>query len=233
MTDSPGGELRVLGLEGIPVVAEGDDLAALISAAAPHGGFLEGDVVVVAHKAVSKAEGRLVAGAERSAAVHAESARILRRSSEVVISETRHGFVCANAGVDASNVAPGWICLLPVDPDLSARRLRARMRRLTGAEVAVIISDTFGRTWRKGQTNVAIGVAGIDPFLDYRGQRDSFGNELSATIICVADELAGAAELVMGKATGRAAALVRGARVGRGAGSAAGIVRPPDEDLFR
>ena len=227
-----GGELRVLGLEGIPEVSEGDDLAALIAAAAPDGGFLDDDVVVVAHKAVSKAEGRVVEGAERSAAIEAESARILRRS-EVMISETHHGFVCANAGVDASNVAPGWICLLPVDPDLSARRLRARLRHLTGADVTVVISDTFGRTWRKGQTNVAIGVAGIDPFLDYRGREDSFGNELSATIICVADELAGAAELVMGKSTGRAAALIRGAGISRGPGSAAGIVRPPEEDLFR
>jgi len=227
-----GGELRVLGLEGIPEVSEGDDLAALIAAATPDGGFLDADVVVAAHKAVSKAEGRVVEGAERSAAIEAESARILRRS-EVMISETHHGFVCANAGVDASNVAPGWICLLPVDPDLSARRLRARLRHLTGADVTVVISDTFGRTWRKGQTNVAIGVAGIDPFLDYRGREDSFGNELSATIICVADELAGAAELVMGKSTGRAAALVRGAGVVRGPGSAAAIVRPPDEDLFR
>ena len=227
-----GGELRVLGLEGIPEVSEGDDLAALIAAAAPDGGFLDDDVVVVAHKAVSKAEGRVVEGAERSAAIEAESARILRRS-EVMISETHHGFVCANAGVDASNVAPGWICLLPVDPDLSARRLRARLRHLTGADVTVVISDTFGRTWRKGQTNVAIGVAGIDPFLDYRGREDSFGNELSATIICVADELAGAAELVMGKSTGRAAALIRGSGVSRGPGSAAGIVRPPEEDLFR
>ncbi|MGI8789287.1 MAG: coenzyme F420-0:L-glutamate ligase, partial [Actinomycetota bacterium] len=224
-----GGELRVLGLEGIPEVTENHDLAALIAAAAPDGGFHDGDVVVVAHKAISKAEGRLVEGAERSATIEAESARILRRSGGLVISETRHGFVCANAGVDASNVAPGWVCLLPLDPDLSARRLKARLRHLTGADVAVVISDTFGRTWRQGQTNVAIGVAGIDPFLDYRGQRDSFGNELSATIICVADELAGAAELVMGKSTGRAAALIRGAGVSRGPGSAAGIVRPPEE----
>jgi coenzyme F420-0:L-glutamate ligase / coenzyme F420-1:gamma-L-glutamate ligase len=227
------GELRVLGLEGIPEVTEGDDLAALIAGAAPKGGFRDDDIVVVAHKIVSKSEGRLMEGAERSAAIEAESARVLRRSGEVVISETRHGFVCANAGVDASNVAPGWICLLPLDPDLSARRLRARLRHLTGADMAVVISDTFGRTWRKGQTNVAIGVAGIDPFLDYRGRRDAFGNELSATIICVADELAGVAELVMGKATGRAAALVRGVGVRWGPGSAAAIVRPPEEDFFR
>lgn len=228
-----GGELLVLGLEGIPEVSAGDDLAGLIVAAAPKGGFVDGDVVVIAHKAVSKAEGRLVERGSRSAAIEAESARILRRSDDVVISETRHGFVCANAGVDASNVAPGWICLLPVDPDLSARRLRARLHHLTGVDAAVVVSDTFGRTWRKGQTNVAIGVAGIDPFLDYRGRHDSFGNELSATIICVADELAGAAELVMGKSTGRAAALIRGAGVVRGPGAAAAIVRPPDDDLFR
>ena len=229
----PRGELLVLGLEGIPEVTEGDDLASLIAAAAPKGGFRDDDIVVVAHKVVSKAEGRLMEEAERSAAIEAESARVLRRSGGVMISETRHGFVCANAGVDASNVAPGWICLLPLDPDLSARRLRARLRHLTGADMAVVISDTFGRTWRKGQTNVAIGVAGIDPFLDYRGRRDAFGNELSATIICVADELAGVAELVMGKATGRAAALVRGVGLTRGPGSAAAIVRPPEEDFFR
>jgi coenzyme F420-0:L-glutamate ligase/coenzyme F420-1:gamma-L-glutamate ligase len=229
----PGGELRVVALDGIPELSEGDDLAALIVAAAPDGGFRDGDVVVVAQKAVSKVEGRVVKGVERPVAIEAESARTLRRSGEVVISETRHGFVCANAGVDASNVAPGWICLLPVDPDLSARRLRAQLRHLARADLAVVISDTFGRTWRKGQTNVAIGVAGIDPFLDYRGRRDSFGNELSATIICIADELAGAAELVMGKSTGRAAALIRGADIMRAPGSAAAIVRPPEEDLFR
>lgn len=228
-----GAELQVVGLEGIPEVKKGDDLAGLIAAAAPAGGFLDGDVVVVAHKVVSKAEGRVVEGTTRAAAIEVESARVLRRSGELVISETRHGFVCANAGVDASNVAPGALCLLPVDPDLSARRLRAGLRRLSGAEVAVIVSDTFGRAWRKGQTNVAIGVAGIEPFVDYRGLGDSFGNELSATVICAADELAGAAELVMGKSSGRAAALIRGAPVLRGRGAAAAIVRPVDEDLFR
>ena len=231
--DEGGGELTVLGLAGLPEVEEGDDLAGLIAEAAPEGGLRDGDVVVVAHKVVSKAEGRVVEGRQRAEAIEAESARVLRRSGELVIAETRHGYVCANAGVDGSNVAPGSICLLPLDPDLSARRLRAGLRRLSGADVAVIVSDTFGRAWRRGQTNVAIGVAGIEPFLDYRGLQDSYGNELSATVICVADELAGAAELVMKKSSGRAAVVIRGAASVPGSGSAAGVVRPADEDLFR
>jgi coenzyme F420-0:L-glutamate ligase/coenzyme F420-1:gamma-L-glutamate ligase len=231
--DDVGGELTVVGLSGLPEVEAGDDLAGLIAAAAPEGGFRDGDIVVVAHKVVSKAEGRVVEGTQRAEAIEAESARVLRRSGELVISETRHGYVCANAGVDASNVAPGSICLLPLDPDLSARRLRAGLRRHSGADVAVIVSDTFGRAWRRGQTNVAIGVAGIEPFLDYRGLQDSHGNDLSATVICVADELAGAAELVMRKSSGRAAVVIRGAAPTTGPGSAAGIVRPVDEDLFR
>jgi coenzyme F420-0:L-glutamate ligase/coenzyme F420-1:gamma-L-glutamate ligase len=228
-----GGELTVLGLAGLPEVEEGDDLAGLIAEAAPEGGLRDGDVVVVAHKVVSKAEGRVVERRPRAEAIEAESARVLRRSGELVIAETRHGYVCANAGVDGSNVAPGSICLLPLDPDLSARRLRAGLHRLSGADVAVIVSDTFGRAWRRGQTNVAIGVAGIEPFLDYRGLQDSYGNELSATVICVADELAGAAELVMKKSSGRAAVVIRGAAPIPGPGSAAAIVRPVDEDLFR
>jgi coenzyme F420-0:L-glutamate ligase/coenzyme F420-1:gamma-L-glutamate ligase len=141
--------------------------------------------------------------------------------------------VCANAGVDASNVAEDGVVLLPLDPDGSARRLRARIERLTGRTLAVIVSDTFGRAWRAGQTNVAIGVAGINPFVDYRGTTDSQGRELTATLICSADELAGAAELVMRKTTGICAAVVRGARVTFGRGSARAIVRPPAEDMFR
>jgi coenzyme F420-0:L-glutamate ligase / coenzyme F420-1:gamma-L-glutamate ligase len=151
----------------------------------------------------------------------------------MLISETRHGLVCANAGVDASNVEPGTVALLPIDPDLSARTLKARLDHLTGHDVAVIVSDTFGRAWRLGQTNVAIGLAGMDPYIDYRGTKDVFGNELNATRICVADELAGAAEVVMGKSAGVCAAIVRGAPIVRGSGSAAQIVRPPGEDLFR
>jgi coenzyme F420-0:L-glutamate ligase/coenzyme F420-1:gamma-L-glutamate ligase len=225
-------ELRVFALEGIPEVAPGADLAALI-ASATNGELEDDDVVVVAQKAVSKAEGRVIRSHDRVAAAEAESARILRRSGEMVISETHHGYVCANAGVDASNVPPGWVSLLPVDPDASARRLRAGLGRITGRDVAVIVADTFGRAWRIGQTNVAIGVAGIDPFLDYRGSFDALGHPLTATQICVADELAGAAELVMGKNAGVCAAIVRGAPVRRGRGAATAIARPPSQDLFR
>ncbi len=215
---------------GLPEVRAGDDLAGLIVSA--HDGIEDGDVIVVAQKVVSKAEGRTTNGDRRAVAV-AESRRILRRAGDMVISETHHGFVCANAGVDASNVTPGTISLLPVDPDLSARRMRARIEHLTGRSVGVIVSDTFGRAWRLGQTNVAIGVAGLDPFTDYRGMTDAYGNELSATRICVADELAGAAEMVMGKSTGVCAAIVRGAATTPAGGNARSIVRPPQEDLFR
>jgi coenzyme F420-0:L-glutamate ligase / coenzyme F420-1:gamma-L-glutamate ligase len=225
-------EIRVIPLEGIPEVRPGDDLAALISSAAT-GVVANDDVVVVAQKAVSKAEGRLQQSSDRVAVALAESARILRRSGDMVISETRHGYVCANAGVDAANIEQGWVCLLPVDPDASARRLRARLGRLTGCDLAVVIADTFGRAWRIGQTNVAIGVAGIDPFLDYRGQLDALGRPLTATQICIADEIAGAAEMVMGKSDGVCAAVVRGAPARPGRGAAASIARAPAQDLFR
>lgn len=226
-------EVRIAPISGIPEVAPGDDLAELIVAALGENGLLAGDVVVIAQKVVSKAEARVVDATDRLATAHSESARVLRRTGEMIISETRHGFVCANAGVDQSNVERGRLALLPLDPDASARRVRARLAHLTGAEVAVIVADTFGRAWRIGQTNVAIGVAGIDPFVDYRGQTDAFGHELRATRICIADEIAGAAEMVMGKSGGVCAALVRGAgaRVARGA--AVDIVRPRSEDLFR
>lgn len=223
-------ELRVVPIVGVPEIRRGDDLAELIVRV--HDDIEDDDVIVVAQKAVSKAEGRTSAD-DRRAAAEAESRRILRRAGEMIISETHHGFVCANAGVDASNVEPGTISLLPLDPDLSARRMRARFAHLTGRTVAVIVSDTFGRAWRLGQTNVAIGVAGLDPFIDYRGMVDAYGNELSATRICVADELAGAAELVMGKSTGVCAAVVRGAPIARASGDARSIARPPQEDLFR
>ena len=225
-------ELRVIPVEGIPEVQPGDDLATLVVEASREP-LRDGDVVVIAHKVVSKSEGRLAPGADRPEAVAAESARVLRRSGDMVISETRHGFVCANAGVDASNVVGDRVVLLPLDPDLSARRIRARLHNVTGAAVAVVVSDTFGRAWRLGQTNVAIGVAGMDPFLDYRGGADSQGRELTATRICVADELAGTAELLMQKATGVCAVIVRGADVVFGRGDARAIVRPAEEDLFR
>jgi coenzyme F420-0:L-glutamate ligase/coenzyme F420-1:gamma-L-glutamate ligase len=227
-------EIRIVPIEGLPEVKEGDDVAALLVQAAGAGTLSGGDVVVVAQKIVSKAEGRVAPVADKEEMVERESARLLRRTAGGMwISETRHGFVCANAGIDASNVPGENIALLPVDPDLSARSIRARIRHLTGTDVAVIVSDTFGRAWRLGQTNVAIGVAGMDPFLDHRGETDSFGMELGATNICIADELAGAAELIMGKVGGIAAAVIKGAPIRGGRGSAGSIVRSPADDLFR
>ena len=226
--------IEILPLEGIPEIGAGDDLASLIAAsAAGFGGLSSKDVVVVTQKVVSKAEDRLVPAAEKEAAVMAESARVLRRAGTMVISETRHGFVCANAGVDGSNVPEGSLALLPLDPDASARRLRSRLEHLSGVDIAVIVSDTFGRPWRLGQTDVAIGVAGIAPFLDYVGRKDTEGRVMTATRICVADELAGAAELVMGKTERVCAAIVRGATVTNGRATATEIVRPVEQDLFR
>lgn len=224
-------EVTIVPVTRIPEVTPGTDLAALIVAGGVE--LRDGDVVVVAQKIVSKAEDRVVPGSDRRSAARDESVRILRQSGDMIISETRHGFVCANAGVDASNVEGDHVLLLPLDPDLSARRIRAALKHLTGADVAVIVADTFGRAWRIGQTNVAIGVAGMDAFTDYRGTRDSQGRDLTATRICTADELAGAAELVMGKANGVPVAVVRGASITPGRGSARDIVRPAGDDLFR
>jgi len=237
--------ITVLPLEGIPEIEEGDDLAGLLAEAAGRtGGFENGDVLVVAQKAVSKAEGRIVALAdiEPSEEAHAhagdgdarhvevilrETVRVVRSRPPLVIAETRHGFVCASAGVDASN-APGsdTVVLLPVDPDASARALHERLG------VAVIVSDSFGRPFRHGTTDVAIGVAGLPPLRDLRGTRDRTGYELKTTQIAVADEIAGAAELVMGKADGIPAAIVRGLKL-EGDGSARELVMPPERDLFR
>jgi coenzyme F420-0:L-glutamate ligase / coenzyme F420-1:gamma-L-glutamate ligase len=226
-------EIRIIPIEGLHEISPGDDLAQHIYARVGDGELQTDDVVVVAHKVVSKAEGRIADAAHRRDYALQESARILRRSGDMIISETRHGFVCANAGVDASNVTGDRVVLLPLDPDLSARRLRAQLEHLSGVRVGVVISDTFGRAWRLGQTNVAIGVAGIEPFVDYRGTRDSVDKELWATRICIADEIAGAAEMAMGKSTGIPVAIVRGGPVFWGRGSAAAIVRPVEEDLFR
>ena len=197
----------------------------------------DGDVVVVTHKIASKAEGRVAQmeqgdWATRDEFIDREGAAILRKRGDMVITRTRHGFVCASAGIDASNVEPGMVTLLPVDPDRSARGIRSRLGRLTGLDLAVIVSDTFGRAWRVGQTNVAIGVAGMLPTLNYRNSTDSFGSVLRVTNIAVADEIAGAAELVMGKSEGIPVAIVRGVRVTRGRGSAKDLVRPAQEDLF-
>ncbi|HEU6444333.1 MAG TPA: coenzyme F420-0:L-glutamate ligase [Gaiellaceae bacterium] len=237
--------ITVLPLEGIPEIQEGDDLAALLGeAAARAGGFEPGDVLVVAQKAVSKAEGRVLALEEvepsDAAREHAgegdprhveailrETVRVVRSRPPLVIAETRHGFVCASAGVDASN-APGLgtVVLLPLDPDASARALHERLG------VAVIVSDSFGRPFRLGTTDVAIGVAGLPPLLDHRGTRDRVGYELKTTQVAVADEIAAAAELVMGKTDGIPAAIVRGLAL-EGDGSARDLVMPPDRDLFR
>jgi coenzyme F420-0:L-glutamate ligase / coenzyme F420-1:gamma-L-glutamate ligase len=242
-------EVRVIALRGIPAVRQGDELAALIADAAQ---LEEGDVVVVAHKAVSKAEGRIVRLdevepsdlARRIAASDGrdprqietalrESARIVRMRPPLVIAETRHGFVCASAGVDASNAPePGSLVLLPEDPDASAERIRAGLRERTGLDVGVIVSDSFGRAWRQGTTDVAIGAAGVRVLLDLNGKRDDVGYELHATTIAVADEIAGAAELVMGKLEGVPAAIVRGLDLS-GAGSARELVMPAERDLFR
>jgi coenzyme F420-0:L-glutamate ligase / coenzyme F420-1:gamma-L-glutamate ligase len=227
--------LTVLPVAGLPEVRPGDVLADLLAAAFE---LMDGDVVVVTQKVVSKAEGRLVRldgeGAHR-AVVDAESVRVLRRRGGLVISETRHGFVCASAGVDRSNIADGWAALLPVDPDRSARRIRAGIRARVGVDVGVIVSDTFGRPWRRGLTDVAIGCAGIAAVVDLRGTFDSFGRELHATMVCVTDELAAAADLVMGKASGVAAAVIRGVDPAwfRESSVRAEVVRPPSDDLFR
>jgi coenzyme F420-0:L-glutamate ligase / coenzyme F420-1:gamma-L-glutamate ligase len=241
----PAEELRLLPLIGIGEVTPGADLAALIAAALspahPDGHSLhDGDVLVVTQKVVSKAEGRLVSldhadpGA-KLALVADESVRVLRRRGELVISETRHGFVCANAGVDLSNVADGTAALLPEDSDRSARRIRAGLEHSLGLTLGVIVSDTFGRAWRKGVTDVAIGCAGVAAVIDLRGTTDAGGRELVATEICVADELASAAELVMGKDRGVPVAVVRGvpAEWLRAASVRAEVIRPPDEDLVR
>jgi coenzyme F420-0:L-glutamate ligase/coenzyme F420-1:gamma-L-glutamate ligase len=230
--------LEVLPIEGIPEVQRGDDLAGMIATAEPD--LRDGDVVVVTQKVVSKAEGAMARidpddPRGHKAIVEDESVRIVRRRGELLISETRHGFVCANAGVDLSNVDDGWAALLPEDSDRSARRIRDGIRARAGVEVAVIVSDTFGRPWRRGLTDVAIGCAGIRAIVDLRGTEDSRGRELQVTEVCVVDELAAAAELVMGKATGVAAAVVRGvdpAWLGQGSVRQE-VVRPASEDLFR
>jgi coenzyme F420-0:L-glutamate ligase/coenzyme F420-1:gamma-L-glutamate ligase len=246
-------ELRIVGLAGLPQVGPGDDLGGLLADAARGAGGLEdGDVVVVAQKVVSKAEGRVVrldeldpsdearriaAGTDRDPrqveAVLRESVRLVRVRPPLVIAETRHGFVCASAGVDASNAPDaGMLVLLPLDPDASAAHIRARLLELTGRGVAVLVSDSFGRAWRQGTTDVAIGAAGLSPLLDLHGRRDRVGYELHATTIAVADEIAGAAQLVMGKTDDIPAALVRGLDVA-GPGTARDLVMPPERDLFR
>jgi coenzyme F420-0:L-glutamate ligase/coenzyme F420-1:gamma-L-glutamate ligase len=240
------GPLQILPVPGLPEIRPGDDLAGLILAACTTGdepppvGLADGDVLVVSQKVVSKAEGQLVTVDPDDPQSHkplvlAESARVVRRRGDLIISETKHGFVCASAGIDRSNVEPHIAALLPEDSDRSARRIRDAIKGRAGVEVAVIVADTFGRPWRRGLTDVAIGCAGIRPVLDLRGTEDATGRELQVTEVCVVDELAGAAELVRGKATGIAVALIRGVDPAWfGTGSVVDdVVRNPAEDLFR
>ncbi len=227
--------LEVHPVLGLPDIRPGDDLAQLLADAFP---YQAGDVVVVTSKVISKAEGRLIpAGSDREAtrlqAVEDETVRVVARRGTTTIAETRHGLVMAAAGVDGSNVRGDEIALLPVDPDASARALRARLHELTGVSVAVVVSDTMGRAWRVGQTDQAIGVAGISPVRDSRGSTDSHGHLLEVTEIVVADELASAAELVKGKAAGVAAAVVRGLSYDDDGRPATALTRPSSEDMFR
>jgi coenzyme F420-0:L-glutamate ligase/coenzyme F420-1:gamma-L-glutamate ligase len=248
-------EVRIIGLHGLPDIAPGCDLAAAILAAAQAQGLaLTGeDILVVTQKIVSKAEGRLVdlkqitpspfacqvARAQEKdprlmEVVLRETRRVVKMDRRTFIAETHHGLVCAHAGVDESNVAgDDTVALLPLDADASAQRLRDGIRQRTGVELAVIISDTFGRPWREGLVNVAIGVAGLEPLKDYRGLPDTAGRTLKVTMLAIADELAAAAELVMGKLERVPAAVIRGYPYARGAGSARQLVRAPEKDLFR
>lgn len=245
---------EVVGIAGLPEIQPGDDLARLIAGAAARQGtpLQPGDMLVVSQKIVSKAEGRLVrlADVEPSPAARAmsaavdrdprlvevilrESRRIVRMDRGILIAETRHGWVCANAGVDQSNVDRDTVALLPEDPDRSARALRERLRADTGVDLAVIVADTFGRPWREGLTNVAIGSSGIAPLRSYLGQRDPAGRELQATILAVADEIASAAELVMGKLGRVPVALVRGLGLPLVEEGSKALLRDPARDLFR
>lgn len=247
-------DLHLFAVPGLPEITAETDLGALIAGAVARSGrsVEDGDVLVIAQKIVSKAEGAVVRldrvvpspAAEQWAAANGkdprvievilrESRRIVRMERGILIAETRHGFVCANAGVDASNVAPGLVTVLPRDPDASAERLRTALTMACGCRIAVIVSDTFGRAWREGVVNVALGVAGLQPLIDYRGSEDSYGRPLTSTVIALADELAAAAEIVTRKAAGTPVAVVRGASEWLGEGSGRALVREASRDLFR
>jgi coenzyme F420-0:L-glutamate ligase / coenzyme F420-1:gamma-L-glutamate ligase len=233
--------LSIIPIEGIGEIRPGDELAVLIAdAARAQGTPLDGrDCLVVTQKIVSKAENRLVPLDPddldaRRALVESESVRIVRRRGDLIISETSHGFVCANAGIDLSNVARGWAALLPVDADRSAKHVRDAIRARERVDVAVIVSDTFGRPWRRGLTDVAIGVSGVAAVVDLRDTTDALGRVLQVTEVAVADEIASAAELVMGKARSVPAAIVRGIDPRwRREGTVRELIRPTNEDLFR
>jgi len=247
-------EIKIIGIKGIPKVEPGDDIADLIIDSINQGiNLMDKDIIVVTHKIVSKAEGRLIDLKKINPSDFAlkiskrrkkdprmvevilrEAKRIVRMERGVIIAETRHGFVCANAGVDKSNVkGEDTVSLLPMDPDKSARRIRDEIKRRLSIDVAVVISDTFGRPWREGQTNIAIGVAGLEPMLDYRGKKDSYDYTLKVTAIAMADELASAAELVMGKVGMVPVAIVRGYQYTEKEGSIKSLIRPRSRDLFR
>ncbi len=237
-----GPRLTIWPVTGIGEIRPGDQLGDIVADACraePNGPLLDGDVLVVTQKVVSKAEGRMVEidpddPLSHKSLVEDEAVRIVRRRGDLIITETSHGFVCANSGIDLSNVERGYAALLPIDSDRSARRIRDIVRARIGVEVGVIVSDTFGRPWRRGLTDVAIGVAGVAAVVDLRGTPDSLGRTMQVTEVCVADEIASAAELVMGKSSGVPVAVVRGCDPSWMRDSSIGeIVRPPSEDLFR
>ena len=239
--------MEMWGVEGIGEVHPGDVLADLIAeaittmaSADPIAALRDGDVLVVTQKIVSKAEGRVVAidpddPLSHKRLVEEEAVRVVRRRGDLIVTETKHGFVCANAGIDLSNMEKGWAALLPLDSDRSARRIRDGLRARLACTIGVIVSDTFGRTWRKGLTDVAIGCAGVAGVVDLRGTEDALGRVMQVTEVCVADELAGAAEMVMGKSAGIPVAVVRGVDPSwlREASVRDEIVRSPQDDLFR
>lgn len=229
--------LTVWPLTGIGEVAPGTDLAGELARSIERNrlALKDKDIVVVTHKVVSKAEGQVVSIPDEPtyrALVEAEAVRIVRRRGDLVITQTKHGFICANAAVDRSNTAPGTAILLPEDPDRSAHRIRTLLERASGTSIGVVITDTFGRPWRRGLTDVAIGISGLPSLVDYRGTTDTHGNILEVTEVAAVDEIASAADLVMGKASGVPAALVRGLNLA-GDGRVSDLVRPPEEDLFR
>ncbi len=244
--------VEIIGVRGIGDIVPGDDLSAIIAGAVAETPLQDGDIVVVTHKIVSKSEGQLVdlrtvtpsqfarewaaqwdKDARQVDVVLRESRRIVRMERGIIIAETRHGFICANAAVDASNVEGETVCLLPKDPDASAARIHAGLREHTGREVAVVITDTFGRPWRNGLVNIAIGVAGMPPLSDYRGQTDPYGNDLRVTVLAVADEVASAAELVMGKLEKVPVAIIRGYEYAATPGAGQELIMDPTRDLFR
>jgi coenzyme F420-0:L-glutamate ligase/coenzyme F420-1:gamma-L-glutamate ligase len=228
--------VEIFPVPGLPDIEPGDDLTALLVEVLAPLHPRDGDILVVTHKVVSKAEGAIAPAATEEDyrnVVASEATSIVRRRGDLVIAVTRHGFVCANAGVDRSNVTGDRVVLLPRDPDRSAHRIRTRLLRDLGVDLAVVISDTFGRAWRTGVVDVAIGLSGIRPILDLKGTTDMHGRLLEVTEVAIADQVAAAAELAMGKATGIAAALVRGVAFETGKGRASELVRNPAEDMFR